>query len=406
MRLKPHLGSDRRFAMSTMTSRERILKAVNHQEADRIPIDIGGTQQTSLHRVAQNRLLNYLGYEPHEDMFDLVQQLNHTAPQLAERFGADCRIIMPGAPDNWTLDIREDDGAFYFTDEWRITYKMPKGSGLYFDVWDSPLKSGTMEALNNYKYPDPKDPGRIAGLREQAKKLYEETDQALLIADGTWGLMLHSAVLMGFQTFYKCVAKNETLVRSLFEKNLEFELAYWEALLPEIKNYVQFVTLSDDLGSQYGPIINPKTYREWLKPLHQQLIAYIKKNSDLKIFFHSCGAISDFIPDLIEVGVDALNPVQITAHGMGSAWLKKEFGKDITFWGGGIDTQHVLSGGTPEQVRGDVLKRLEHFGPGGGFVFSPIHNVQADVPPENIVAMYETVIEYGRYPLNFQTVSR
>lgn len=381
-----------------MTSRECILKTLNHKEPERIPIDIGGTMVSAIHRIAQKNLLEYLGYSPCEEVLDIIQQMVRTDERVSKLFGNDCYAILPGTSSKWYLEITKDKEASYFIDEWGITFKKPH-DGLYYDVCKSPLSEGTMEALKNYSWPDGADLGRIDGLRERANKAFNQTEYALIMADGNWGLMLQAAIVVGFETLYMSFINNEKFIRTVLEKILEFSLAYWDSVLPQVKEYVQVVQIADDLGTQYGPLINPKIYRKLVKPLHKTLIDRIKKHCDAKIFFHSCGAVLEFIPDFIDIGIDALNPVQVSAQGMDTNKLKKEFGKYITFWGGGCDTQKVLSRGTPKDVKKEVLKRISDMGHGGGFIFCPIHNIQADVPPENLKIMYNTVLEYGVYPL-------
>ena len=380
-----------------VTSRERILKTLNHEEPDRVPIDIGGTLQTSMHKIAHKKLLEYLDYPFNElEETDIIQGLVRTDKRISKLFGNDCYAILPGVPNNWSLEIIEDKEASYFKNEWGITFKKPH-NGFYYDVWKSPLSDGTMEALKNYHWPDGADPGRTEGLRERAKKAFNQTEYALIVADASWGTLLHASILVGFEKLYMSFFDNMKFVRTVFENMLEFEMAYWDSILPQVKEFIQIVQLGDDLGNQYATIISPKTYREHLKPLHKTLIEHIKKQCDAKIFFHSCGAVSEFIPDFIDIGVDALNPVQVSAKGMDTEKLKREFGRDITFWGGGCDTQKVLPLGTPEDVKKEVLKRISDMKSGGGFVFSTVHNIQAGVPPENIKIMYDTVLENGVY---------
>ncbi len=386
-----------------LTSRQRVLKAVNHQEPDRIPIDIGGTLITTIHRTAHKNLMEYLGWSQfEEDLYDIIQQVVRPDPKILDRLANDCYCILPGPSSAWSLQITNDQQATYFTDEWGVVYKKPHG-GFYFDVYKSPLTSATMSELRRFSWPDGGDPGRTKNLRSRAQEVFDGTDYALIMSDGTWGIMQHTAILLGYERYYDCLATDLRLLRTIMEKVLEFEFAYMDAVMPEVSDYVHIVNTSDDLGTQSAPLLNPKTYRKWIKPLHKSLIEHIKKHCDAKIFFHSCGAIFEFIPDLIEIGVDILNPVQVSAAGMDSKKLKREFGRDLTFWGGGCDTQRILPRGTPQEVRTEVLHRMADFAPGGGFVFCPVHNIQADVSPENLVAMYETVLEHGCYPLKFHS---
>jgi uroporphyrinogen decarboxylase len=193
------------------------------------------------------------------------------------------------------------------------------------------------------------------------------------------------------------MAAEPALARQLMEKITELKLAYWEKVLDEIGDIVDIAAEADDLGAQFAPLFSPRTYREIVKPLHAELISYIKSRSRARFFLHSCGAIRDLIPDLIEIGVDCLNPVQVSATGMDTADLKAEFGKDITFWGGAVDPQGTLARGTPEEVGAEVRRRIGDLKPGGGFVFASIHNMQAHVPVENILAMWQALDEVGSY---------
>jgi uroporphyrinogen decarboxylase len=203
--------------------------------------------------------------------------------------------------------------------------------------------------------------------------------------------------MRGFENYFSDFANNEKLLTSLMEKVMMLKMEYWDKALAEVGDYADAVGEADDFAGQYRMLISPGMYRRIVKPLHKRLFDFIHARTKAKIFFHSCGAIRPVIGDLIEVGVDILNPVQVSATGMDSAELKKEFGKDIVFWGGGVDTQRVLGDGTPQQVRDDVRRRIEDLAPGGGFVFATVHNIQGNVPPENIMAMWETLQEYGIY---------
>ncbi len=385
-----------------LTSRQRVLKAINHEEPDRIPIDIGGTLITTIHKTAHRNLMDYLGFpNSGEDLYDIIQQAVRPDPRILDRFGNDCYCILPGFSNDWSLEITSDPQGSYFTDEWGVIYKKPYG-GFYFDVYKSPLSNATAADLKCFSFPNGRDHGRVKDLRSRTRKIFNETEYALIMSDGTWGIMQHTAILLGFERYYDCFSTDLSFLLNVMEKVLEFEFAYMDTVLPEVKDYVQIVSTSDDLGTQSGPMINPEIYREWIKPLHKSLIEHIKRRCDAKIFFHSCGAISQFIPDLIEIGVDILNPVQVSANKMDSKKLKSEYGKDITFWGGGCDTQGVLPRGTPKDVRTEVLNRITDFAPGGGFVFCPVHNIQPEVPPANLVSMYDTLLDHGHYPLKFE----
>ena len=205
--------------------------------------------------------------------------------------------------------------------------------------------------------------------------------------------------LRGFEDGYMDLAADPALARALMERVLEEKLAWWGAILPELGDAVDVVGEADDLGGQATPLFAPRTYRALVKPLHAELIAFIRARTRAKVLFHSCGAIRELLPDLVEIGVDVLNPVQVSAAGMETAALKRDFGRDLVFWGGGVDTQGVLGSGTPDDVRTEVRRRVADLAPGGGFVFASVHNIQANVPPENVAAMWEAVAACGAYPV-------
>jgi uroporphyrinogen decarboxylase len=205
--------------------------------------------------------------------------------------------------------------------------------------------------------------------------------------------------LRGFEDGYLDLAADRALARGLMERVLEVKLAWWGAVLPEIGDAVDVVGEADDLGGQATPLFSPRTYRDLVKPLHAELFAFIRARTRARILFHSCGAIRELLPDLVEIGVEVLNPVQVSAAGMETAALKRDFGHDLVFWGGGVDTQGVLGRGTPDGVRAEVARRVADLAPGGGFVFASVHNIQANVPAENLAAMWEAVEACASYPL-------
>jgi uroporphyrinogen decarboxylase len=203
--------------------------------------------------------------------------------------------------------------------------------------------------------------------------------------------------MRGFEDGYMDLAAEPARARRVMERILEIKLAYWERALRELDGLVDIVGEADDLGGQDRPLFSPATYRALVKPLQRELFAFIRARTPARIFFHTCGAVRDLVPDLIEIGVDILNPVQVSAAGMDGAGLKREFGRDLVFWGGGVDTQQVLGSGTPDEVRAEVRRRIDDLRAGGGFVFAAVHNVQPNVPPANIIAMWEAWREVAAY---------
>ena len=202
---------------------------------------------------------------------------------------------------------------------------------------------------------------------------------------------------MGMQNYLMSLASDPKLANYLMDKITDIYIESCNNYLDEIGSYIQVFVYYDDLNSQNGWMINPETYRKMIKPKQRRLVDAIKKKTSAKLFFHACGAVFDLIPDLIDLGFDILNPVQVSARGMDTRHLKQTYGKEITFWGGGVDTQHVLPFGTQAEVVDEVKRRIDDLAPGGGFVFAAIHNIQSQVPPENIVALFDTALEYGKY---------
>jgi uroporphyrinogen decarboxylase len=379
-----------------MNCRQRTLAALSHTELDRIPIDFGG-RQTTLHYAAHQALMRHLGLsgpEPHVRSYHLC--IVEPDPQLSQRFERVTALFFPKPPSGYVCKIDPETNTY--VDEWGTTYRMPPG-GYYYDIHEVPLADAESdEDLKRYRWPNPTDPARIAGLPEQIKATYHTGEKVVVMCGAMPGLWDHSPYLFGFEQALANLATNQPLMEALAERILEWQVAYWDMVLGQVGDYVDIVTLSEDLGAQNGLLMAPTTFRRIYKPRLRRLIEAIKKKSRVRVYLHSCGSIYRLIPDLIEVGVDILNPVQVNAADMDSARLKREFGKDLTFWGGGCDPV-VLQTGTPREVVEEVKRRIHDLAPGGGFVFGSVHNIQANVPPENIVAMFDAAWEFGGYPI-------
>jgi uroporphyrinogen decarboxylase len=382
-----------------MNSRERVKLALNHQEADHIPFDLGATVLTTVHIKAYRRLRDFLGMPKVEpQIVDIFQQVVAVDEDLRQRLKVDVRDVAPRSSGTFNIEIKDMEGYTYFYDEWGIGWKMPKVGGLYYDMFSHPLQNAqTLDEINKFPWPDPVDPARFAELGKRAKEAAEQDQQAVFLGGLSAGIMEMAAWMRGFLNYFSDFANNEKLLTGLMEKVMYLKMAYWEKALVEVGDYADVIGEADDFAGQFRMLISPAMYRRIAKPFHKQLFDFIHARTKAKIFFHSCGAIRPVIRDLIETGVDILNPVQVSATGMDSAELKKEFGKEIVFWGGGVDSQRVLGDGTPQQVRDDVKRRIEDLAPGGGFVFATVHNIQGNVPPENIMAMWETLQENGMY---------
>ncbi len=380
-----------------MNDRERGLMALNHQEPDRVPLDFGG-RHTTIHRYAHQALMSYLGLSgPEPTIRSYHTYLVEPDPQLLRRFERVSQVFFPSLPSNFVLQIDHETGTY--VDEWGVKYLMPP-DGYYYDMCENPLFDAETEAdLNAYRFPNPTDPSRIAGLFERVKAAHEASEKVIMVAAPMGGFMEQSWYLLGLERSFIQLASNPRLMEALADRLLEWLLAYWDMTLDAVGPYVDVIPFQDDLGGQNGPLISPAAFRRIYKPRMRQLLDAMRKKTRARIYMHSCGSIHWAIPDLIECGVEALNPVQVNASEMDSAALKREFGKDLTFWGGGCDPV-VLQNGTPKQVAEEVRRRIQDLAPGGGFIFGSVHNIQANVPPENIVALYDAAREYGGYPID------
>ena len=381
-----------------MEHRDRLLTALAHEEPDHVPFDLGSHGATGIHWKAYLDLRKYLGLPDRPvRIWDTMQQLAYCDEDLLQVLQADARLLERDPPSGWRMSIVAHDGGQSYVDEWGIMFHMPEG-GLYFDPRGHPLAGvETVQEVKRYRWLDPADPARFRGLAERARRLGETTGAAVALGSCCVGFLEGINWLRGFQQSMIDLLVNPRLCQAIMEKIAEFKIAYWSAVLPLVKDCVDVVSESDDMGGQRGPLISPDLYRKYIKPLHTRVFSTIRQHTDAPIWFHSCGSVWDFLPDLIESGIDVLNPVQVSAARMDTRVLKREFGRDLVFWGGGCDTQEILPRGTPQQVRDEVKRRIDDLAPGGGFVFNPVHNIQADVPPENIMAMWETWREYGAY---------
>ncbi len=383
-----------------MTGKERLQFTLNHREPDRIPFDLNGTETSGISIIA---LKNWLGFNglKNDDLksFSLVTQLGLVEEEVLQRFHVHTRCLRTSPPSSYKIEIHEDNKHKYFYDEWGIKWQMPLQGGHYFDIGSSPLAGvNSIREIENYPWPDPYDPSRYEYLRKEALNLESVSQAGIVLERHTGGIFETSWWMRGFENFLMDLAANPKLANAIMEKVLEHKMVYWEKALEKTKDYILVAAEADDIASQNGLIISIDMYRNFLKPLHKKLFPLIKaKAPELKIFFHSCGAVLELIPDLIEIGVEILNPIQVSASGMDTRKLKKEFGRDLVFWGGGVDTQKVLPKGTPQQVKDEVRRRIDDLAPGGGFVFAAVHCIQSDVPPENIQAMWEALQEYGKY---------
>lgn len=382
-----------------MNSRERILKAINHKEPDRVPIDIGGTLATSMHRIIYRKLKERFNIKDNKDeILELALQSVIPDERVVKKLHGDVIGMYSRPPKSWKMKIDPVDNSYI--DEWGVKYKATKDN-LYFDIVDHPLKSiiANSKKLDSFNWPDPYDEGRFEGVKEKAEYFYENTGYALSVGcTFGGGILQDGAWLVGFENWFSILLSNQNIANRIMDKVLEFHIGYWDAMLSRVGGFVQIVVLGDDLGTQDNLFISPALFKRLIKPRYKKLIDFIKSKADVKVLLHSDGAIRDIIPDLIDVGIDILNPIQVSARGMGDTkLLKEEFGEKIVFWGGGCDTQKILPFGTKEDIKKEVIRRVNDLKPGGGFVFAPVHNIQPEVPIENIITLYKTALSYGRY---------
>jgi uroporphyrinogen decarboxylase len=356
-------------------------------------LDLGGLS-TTIETDPYNELKKLLGLKGETKQF----LRDHVEPpeELLERFGVDTRYIRMKPPKNFKARIDPDNS---YVDEWGTRWKKPIG-GLYWDPVEHPLKNATVEDLEAYPWPDPNDPGRIEGLREEAKTLRDKTTFAIVADQPVLGLFESSWVMLrGPEQFFTDLYLNPDFVKALMEKLTDLHIQYYKRYMEAVGEFIDIVMVSDDLGAENGPLVSLAHFREFIKPYQKRLWRSIKERTDAFLFLHCCGSVYQFIPDLIEMGVDILNPIQVTAKDMDTNRLKKEFGDKMSFWGG-IDTQEVMPFGSPDDVEREVKKRIADLAPGGGYVLTAVHNIQPGVSPENICRMYESAHKYGKYPIS------
>jgi len=376
-----------------MTPRQRVRATLNHQEPDRVPVALGANNDTGITVAAYRRLVTYLGIEPDVEirLFDRAQQTVMVGEDVLTRLEIDTRGLPLGSPDSWALHISPDDT---YEDEWGIVRRRPSG-GFYYDAVRFPLadQEASRSTLRAHSWPDPTDPGWVRGLREQARALHEETDYAVALQLRA-GIMHQATYLRGYEDFYVDLLRNPTFAEALLERCTEIFLEIDRRALHEAGGYVDAVFVGEDLGTMDGPLISLDLYRKFIRPRQRRVFDLIHSLTDAKLVYHTCGAVTTFLDDLVEIGADVLNPVQVSAAGMDTRVLKERYGDRLAFWGG-IDNLVVLPRGSREEVRAEVKRRVEDLAPGGGYVLGSVHNIQPDVPPENICAMFEAAKEYG-----------
>jgi uroporphyrinogen decarboxylase len=385
-----------------MKSRERVNKALNHKEPDKVPIDLGGNQ-SSIHMKAYKRLLNYLEIKDENITFaDFIQHIAAPCEELLERFEIDVRYIRPlgwEVPEDFQpqnedkyVGVYDQFGVFWGNDASKDLEDI-----LYYDPVIHPFKElTTVQEIESYDWPDGKDKTIFKGLKDYAKNLHENTDYAL--STSTTGCIYeYTTFLFGFTKTLRYLKTKPELIIAAMQGLLKYWIDYNITFLDEVGEYIDVICVNGDLGEQAGPIMNLKLYEKIIKPIEYKLSQKIHQLADVKINYHCCGSTPLFIPHFAEIGYDIYNPVQISAYDMEPCSLKARFGDIITFWGGACNTQKTLPFGTVEQIREEVKYNMKCLKPGGGFVAANIHNITAEVPPENIVAMFDAIKEFRDY---------
>ena len=414
---------------TVMTSRDRVLASVRHEEPDRVPVDLGATPSSGISAIAYHNLKEHLGINKgHTRVYDVVQQLAQPEEVILDRYGVDVldigrtfnerdqdwyEVTLPqGIPvqfPSWFRPTVQPSGAWdaHAPDGTRIA-TMPVGA-TFFDQTYFPYQDGYPANYKDLAKEMPKihwaglvhspwdhasEPDFWQQLRERAIALRASSDRALVIVAGCnlfeWGTFLRR-----IDNFLMDLALDQVEVERLLDALMEFHLDTLEKVCEAVGDVADILRFGDDLGMDSGPFMSPQVYRKLFKPRHTILCDFVHSHSQMHTFLHSCGSIYRLLPDLIDAGYDIINPVQINTRDMEPERLKREFGQDITFWGGGADTRHVLNRATPAEVKDHVKGLLDIFAPGGGFVFNPVHNILPDVPPANIEAMFEALDEFN-----------
>lgn len=376
-----------------LTPRERVLCALNHEEPDRVPIMFGGSGATSMLAAAYDRLKEHLGIRGETKVSSSLMQYALLDEEVMARFGSDFRPLVLGSAVS-TLTRQLPDNAV--VDSWGTIWQRQPGVH-YYEMVGWPVQKGTVDDVLRYPWPDLAHPSRFVGLKAQAQAIRSAGYASIVLT----GINTHDICqqLMGLEAWLTTLAAEPDLAHALMRQVTDRSCALATQLMEEAGDFIDMVTIADDLGSQNAPLISPKMYRALIKPYQAEIIAAFKRRHPVKVFYHSCGSIYPLINDIIEIGVDLLNPVQVSAKNMGdTARLKKEFGSQISFCGG-VDTQHVLPHGTTDDVRAEVRRRIRDLAPGGGYILAAVHCIQPDVPPENVLAMFDEARAVGKYPL-------
>jgi uroporphyrinogen decarboxylase len=382
-----------------MTPRARVLAALNHQEPDRVPIDLGSTWISTTTIPFYEKLKRHFGIDRPTELMERNMQVCHVDEEILVSLSVDTRFVGCHAPElgrNQNIEL----GEGHYRDPWGIEWRKPPSS-FYYDLHKAPLAGEiTKQDILNHPWPDPDDPGFTRGLRPRVEAMRAGTDCALVLNLSLWVLQCSQNV-RGYEDWYVDLATQPDLLECMADCLTESMLGPLVKVTAEIGDLVDVISVSDDIGHQDRLSMSPATYRRVFKPRHARMMEAITSRSNVPIMWHTCGSVVEVIDDLHEIGVTCLNPVQTTAARMDPRFLKEAFGGRMAFWGG-IDTMRVLNQGSAEDVRREVREKILALAPGGGYMLNPTHNVQPDVPVENLLAMIAAGLEFGRYPLELE----
>lgn len=381
----------------TMTPRERVEATLNHKEPDRVPISLGGSAN-HLTEQRYHLLRDHFGVQdvPRRTLVGFYTTPDYNP--VLDKLGTDFRFVHMRPPTNYISNPMEGDFK-EFTDEWGLQHRLISG---YYDMGGAPLaKDLSKESIKNFHWPDPYDPIRVAGLKEEVENLYNNTDYSIVAHRPVYGNLWEMVrVLVGMENALMMTTLDTAMFDALLGKLAEIQNGFYDAFLSVVGPYVQIVEMADDYGTNVGPMFNPKIYKQFLMPHYKKTIELIKKKApQAKVLLHNDGAIRKFIPDLIETGFEVLNPIEAHLVGMDPVGLKRDFGKEITFQGG-VDIKRVMTQGSLEDIRGEVRLRIEQMGNDGGYILAPAHNFGNDIPLNNMLAFFQAGHELGFYPLN------
>lgn len=377
-----------------MNSKERVLGAIEGKNIDRTPFDLGSTKITGMTKGAYQRILDFLGYTHSEDtvkIIDYMLQLAELPESFLKALNVDTRgIMINGTTTRKRPEVRDKGKYLEYTDEYQCKFKKHKTSGLYFDLFESPL-SGEIDrtTVESFPWPDTSRKAPFKAIKNKAKSFSESGYPVVLEGEGG-GIYETASRVRGYTDLYKDIVKRPELAKTIFDKVTELRCKLWKTAADEVGQYVHVVREGDDLADQENLLISPSSYKRLLKPCHKKVVEVIKESFDPNTFvlFHSDGAIREIIPEFIECGIDILNPIQPGIPGMDLVELVKEFGEEIAFWGAGPNPQTIFPSADPNQVEKKVKEKLSKVSNlTNKLIFSPIHNIQQDVPPENILAM-------------------